>query len=79
MRYCSVPALLGLRHWFEPRFGDLCRKHDRRYIERIFKKWDVDAVFIASMSRRGNRYIPLAAITWLFLWSPFGFWYWYTE
>ena len=76
-RQCSVPNIGGLRGWFEPRFGDLCAKHDRRYVQRKLRKWDVDLVFAVHVYRRGYRL--LAAGAWIMFWSPIGFWYWYTE
>jgi hypothetical protein len=79
-RYCSIPALFGLRHWFEPRFGDICKKHDRRYIERKLVKWYVDMCFCVYMVRRGGIFCaPLAAGAFVMFWSPIGLWYWYTE
>ena len=30
-RYCTIPSILGLRDWFEARFGGACHMHDRRY------------------------------------------------
>lgn len=78
-RYCTLPALFGLREWFEDRFSAECKKHDDRYVARTTTKWRADAELFKGMVSKGNRYIPVAVAAWLFCWSPIGLWYWYTE
>ena len=78
-RYCTVPNILGLRKWFEVRFSDLCKEHDERYVARDCTKWEADAALFKGMVGKGNRYIPIAIVTWIFCWTPIGIWYWYTE
>lgn len=34
---CTVPKLLGLQKWFDARFEQLCKEHDRLYELRIWK------------------------------------------
>lgn len=78
-RYCTLPAIFGLRDWFEQRFGELCREHDERYVARDVTKWEADASLFRGMVRRGKRYLPIAVAAWVFCWSPIGLWYWYTD
>lgn len=73
-RYCTLPAIFGLREWFEKRFGDLCFDHDLAYIARS-GKWGADMTLIRGMIDRG--YWWVAVPTFLFL-ITFGVWYYYT-
>jgi len=33
-RKCTIPAIFGLREWFERKFGGLCAAHDDAYVKR---------------------------------------------
>lgn len=39
-RYCTIPAIFGLREWFEHRHHEICKKHDEEYVATLnpFKK-----------------------------------------
>lgn len=51
-RQCTLPKILGLRKWFENRFGDLCEVHDYMYVNK-FGKWNADKAFLKGMYNRG--------------------------
>jgi hypothetical protein len=74
VRSCTVPAILGLREWFESRFGDMCRVHDYAYVRRL-GKWKADMAFLKRMQERG--YWWLVPPTFFFF-MTIGFWYYYT-
>lgn len=77
-RYCTVPAIFGLRKWFEKRFGcDCCKEHDEYYI-KIWRAWrrnlkprvsrlQADNIFFKCMISKGRIYYPIAIFSWVHL------------
>lgn len=75
---CSLPYVLGLKQWFDTRFGDLCDEHDARYVARDISKWRADWRLVSGIYQRSPIYLPVAVLVFLFCWSAVGLWYWYT-
>lgn len=50
-RYCTVPAILGFREWFECMFKPFCKAHDEAYEStyNVFKKLWADIVMVWGM------------------------------
>lgn len=65
MPYCTVPAIFGLRHWFETRFGGLCKQHDEYYAVGDLPRFKADCLLMAGMVNKG--YPVLAFGTFLFV------------
>lgn len=73
-RTCTIPAIFGLRDWFDKRFWDLCDYHDTAYKKRT-GKWHSDMVFIGGMIIRGYWYLTIPTFI---MFNTIGFWYYYT-
>lgn len=63
-RHCTMPRILGLREWYERRFGDLCERHDRDYASGV-KRQHADLMMAAAIMERG--YPVLALLTYWFV------------
>jgi hypothetical protein len=73
-RYCTVPNILGLRQWFEERFGDLCYQHDSDYLTQTGTRKEADRKMYEGMKAKG--YPVLGAITYYGFLRPLGWLYW---
>lgn len=73
-RYCTIPAIFGLRVWFEERFGEGCKQHDEDYINQQITRKEADLLMMAFMVCKG--YPFLAIITYYGFLRPFGWLYW---
>ena len=74
VRYCTIPSIFGLEHWFTKRFNDLCFVHDYEYINQYGSKWRSDMNLLKGFWRRGHPW--LAIITFPFLMTV-GLYMWY--
>ncbi len=63
-RYCTIPAIFGLREWYKSRFNDLCMAHDYAYIARS-GKLKADYKLVKGMAKRG--YPVVAVLTGVFV------------
>lgn len=63
-RFCTIPAIFGLRDWYVNRFNDLCAAHDYAY-EVQSGKFKADYALLKGMTVRG--YFLLAVPTAVFL------------
>jgi hypothetical protein len=77
-RKCTVPALFGLREWYEDRFSRICQVHDKEYlkVDRGYElnRLKVDTAFTIPMILRG--YIMFGLATQLFV-TLIGWVWWY--
>lgn len=64
MGSCTMPGALGFRRWFEDRFDDLCREHDRDYRDRVDRR-TADLKLAASIMLRG--YPVMSFIVYIFV------------
>lgn len=72
-RYCTIPAIFGLRKWFESRFSDLCQHHDLTYEARHGTRRRADLELYAGMVKRGY---PLTGVLSYLVIRAIG-WYWW--
>lgn len=79
-RKCTIPAIFGLREWFESRFGDLCAAHDESYIAQEggeLARFRADYALAKGMWQRG--YWWLALPTQVLLSTVGWYWWWFKE
>lgn len=68
---CTFPLF---RNWLDSKFGDLCEKHDRAYVQRVWKlKVASDFELCSLMAARG--YVLLSYGTFAYV-TVFGTVYW---
>lgn len=48
-RYCSIPDIGNLRHWFEKNFHNACRFHDNLYTGRSHTRYEADKALARHM------------------------------
>ena len=77
MARCTVPRVFGFGGWFEARFGYLCEAHDYAYMTRRGTKLAADLALYRGIKARG--FPILAALTFAFCMSPYGWWLWWRE
>ena len=74
-RYCTIPALFGLRRWFEARFKGGCKTHDIDYVDRIITRLEADLKMKRYIENKG--YPILARLIYSLFLRPFGWLYYY--
>ena len=74
-RYCTVPAIFGLREWFEERFHEGCKQHDIDYIVQDITRKEADLRLLQSMIGKGHPLLGL--ITYYGFLRPLGWLYWH--
>ena len=62
-RHCTIPAVLGLREWFEGKFGDLCEVHDYQYYTKTVSRKEADDDLRDGIISRGYYFFGWA--TWV--------------
>lgn len=73
-RHCTIPAIFGLRHWWEVNFGEACEEHDRNYTNQHVTRKRADNEYFAYMVNKGYPILGVAAYAFIRL---FGWLYWY--
>lgn len=73
-RYCTIPKLFGLRHWWEVKFGVACKQHDHDYVHQRITRQRADCKYFAYMVNKG--YPLLGIVTYFFL-RALGWLYWH--
>lgn len=70
-RYCTVPSILWLRTLYSP-FEDLCKQHDKEYVERKIPRLESDRKFRDAIRARGYpkrawlAYVAVRVIGWFY-------------
>lgn len=60
-RYCTIPDILGLREWFEGKYGQCCKVHDKDYAEKNFTRAAADKRFYMCMRGHGSWFVAVLA------------------
>lgn len=60
MGACTLPALIGLRRWFNDNFGDLCKSHDDLY-DVGFDRKKADRILAIGIISRGYFWLGVFA------------------
>ena len=63
-RYCTIPAIFGLREWYKSRFNDLCMAHDYAY-EVQSGKLKADYTMLCGMTQRGYFFVAIPTAVFL--------------
>lgn len=73
-RYCTIPAILGLRHWWETKFSKACKQHDHDYVMQNVTRKRADNKYFAYMVNKGY---PLLGVASYLVIRAFGWLYWH--
>lgn len=63
-RFCTIPAIFGLRDWYVNRFNDLCMAHDLAY-ELQTGKLKADYAMLKGMTQRGYFFVAIPTTVFL--------------